>query len=48
MATMRPVGTSVVETTEIVRAGEFYKAEDYHQQYFEKRGMKPQCRLPRD
>ena len=34
--------------TEIMPAGEFYKAEDYHQQYFEKRGMKPQCHLPRD
>jgi peptide methionine sulfoxide reductase msrA/msrB len=34
--------------TEITPAGEFYKAEDYHQQYFEKRGMKPQCHLPRD
>ena len=34
--------------TEIAQAKEFYKAEDYHQQYFEKRGMKPQCQLPRD
>jgi peptide-methionine (S)-S-oxide reductase len=25
-------------TTEIVRAGEFFEAEDYHQQYFEKQG----------
>ena len=25
-------------TTEVVRAGEFYEAEDYHQQYFEKQG----------
>ena len=25
-------------TTEVVRAGQFYEAEDYHQQYFEKRG----------
>jgi peptide-methionine (S)-S-oxide reductase len=34
--------------TEIIPAGEFYKAEDYHQRYFEKRGMRPQCRLLRD
>ena len=32
--------------TEISAAKEFYKAEDYHQQYFEKRGIKPQCHLP--
>ncbi len=25
-------------TTEVVQAGEFYEAEDYHQQYFEKSG----------
>lgn len=31
--------------TEISPASEFYKAEDYHQQYFEKKGMKS-CHLP--
>jgi len=32
--------------TEITQAGVFYPAEDYHQQYFEKRGMAPTCRAP--
>jgi methionine-S-sulfoxide reductase len=32
--------------TEITPASAFYEAEDYHQQYLEKRGLKPQCRLP--
>ncbi|MGH6932347.1 MAG: peptide-methionine (S)-S-oxide reductase MsrA [Dongiaceae bacterium] len=31
--------------TEIVSAGPFYMAEDYHQQYFEKRGVTPACRV---
>jgi peptide-methionine (S)-S-oxide reductase len=31
--------------TEIAPAPEFFRAEDYHQQYFEKRGMKS-CHLP--
>ncbi|MFZ0883491.1 MAG: peptide-methionine (S)-S-oxide reductase [Candidatus Acidiferrales bacterium] len=26
--------------TEIIRAGEFYRAEDHHQQYFEKQGIR--------
>ncbi|MCL5103690.1 MAG: bifunctional methionine sulfoxide reductase B/A protein [Armatimonadetes bacterium] len=32
--------------TEITAAGMFYPAEDYHQQYFEKRGIEPACHVP--
>lgn len=32
--------------TEITKAGEFYPAEDYHQQYFEKQGIEPTCHVP--
>jgi len=31
--------------TEIVPAATFWRAEDYHQQYFEKRGLAPACGL---
>ncbi len=31
--------------TEIVAAAEYTLAEDYHQQYFEKRGLAPVCHL---
>jgi peptide-methionine (S)-S-oxide reductase len=31
--------------TEIVPAAEFHMAEDYHQQYFEKRGLAPVCHV---
>ncbi|MBM3255429.1 MAG: bifunctional methionine sulfoxide reductase B/A protein [Candidatus Omnitrophica bacterium] len=33
--------------TEIVKAGEFYEAEDYHQRYFQKQGIKPLCYIPK-
>jgi len=32
--------------TEITQAGVFYPAEDYHQQYFEKRDSEPTCHVP--
>lgn len=32
--------------TEIIPAGTFYEAEEYHQDYFSKHGMKPSCHLP--
>jgi len=33
--------------TEILPAKEFFTAEKYHQQYFQKRGIIPPCHLPK-
>lgn len=34
--------------TEIAAAGEFYKAQEYHQRYYEKHGLKTTCHIPLD
>lgn len=42
-ASGQPGGTVV---TEITPASTFWRAEEYHQKYFEKRGMAASCRIP--
>jgi peptide-methionine (S)-S-oxide reductase len=42
-ASGQPAGPVV---TEITPASIFWRAEEYHQQYFEKRGMAATCRIP--
>jgi peptide methionine sulfoxide reductase MsrA len=34
--------------TEITKVGEFWKAEDYHQNYFEKHPERNNCHVPLD
>jgi peptide methionine sulfoxide reductase msrA/msrB len=33
--------------TQIAETGNFYQAEEYHQDYFEKHGLKPMCHIPK-
>jgi len=33
--------------TQVVEAGEFYPAEDYHQDYYQKHNLKPLCHIPK-
>lgn len=45
MNASKEFSSSVV--TEIAPAGEFWKAEDYHQRYFQKQGISPTCHIPK-
>ncbi len=41
----RQAQLSLPIVTKIERAAKFWPAEDYHQQYYEKRGMAPACKV---
>jgi len=45
VSTLRAKGLAVA--TEIVEAGAFWPAEDYHQDYFSRRGATPTCHVRR-
>jgi len=40
------IGPKKKIVTEVVPAGAFYRAEEYHQRYFQKQGIQPACHIP--